>query len=285
MAHTPYPGSNNRCENPSIVVSYDGINWFEPAGIENPVSGLPPTFNNRAHYSDCHLLMRNETMELWFRHNGGQSKDRIADNDGATILRITSTDGIHWTEPEIMVEKNGRQPYLSPAVVWDNGFYTMWYTTMDGKLYRMTAYDGKNWSDPEATDLSYPKHKVWHQDVQRTDLGYETIFCAKAPDNTGDNQRKQKLFYAMSEDGMHWTEPVQIMAPGKADGAFDNDSIYRSSLVKMEDSYRIYYTGMGWRYRWYVSMCEGETISDLTGWGVTEEELAAAKAKAASAEE
>ena len=84
---------------------------------------------------------------------------------------------------------------------------------------------------------------------------------------------------------MHWTEPVQIMAPGKADGAFDNDSIYRSSLVKMEDGYRIYYTGMGWRYRWYVSMCEGETISDLTGWGVTEEELAAAKAKAASAEE
>lgn len=35
MSHTPYPNSNVAFENPSIVVSNDGLTWVEPNGIVN----------------------------------------------------------------------------------------------------------------------------------------------------------------------------------------------------------------------------------------------------------
>lgn len=91
---------------------------------------------------------------------GARILARNADNDGARILRITSTDGIHWSEPEEMIPKQGRKPLLSPAVIWEDGFYTMWYSSHDGKLYRVTSPDGAVWSKEEATDLAYPGYKV-----------------------------------------------------------------------------------------------------------------------------
>lgn len=271
MVHTPYPRCHNKVENPSICVSYDGINWFDPPGVENPVSGLPPTFNNYAHYSDGHLLMKGDVMELWFRHNGGQDPARNADNDGARILRIVSSDGIHWSEPEEMIPKQGRKPLLSPAVIWEDGFYTMWYSSHDGKLYRVTSPDGSVWSQQEATDLAYPGYKVWHQDIIRTDLGYEIVFCAKDQDGLNDNLQHQELFYAMSEDGMHWTDPVKIISANEAEGALDNNSIYRASLVKTSDGYRIYYGAMSNRKQWHIYLSQGESIAQLTGYGITDE--------------
>ena len=159
MVHTPYPRCHNKVENPWISVSYDRINRFDPPGVDNPVSGLPPTFHNYAHYSDGHLLMQGDIMELWFRHNGGQDPARNADNDGARILRMVSADGIHWSEPKEMIPKQGRKPLLSPAVIWENGFYTMWYSAHDGKLYRAMSPDGSVWSKEEAMDLDYPAIK------------------------------------------------------------------------------------------------------------------------------
>src|SRR5574344_906898 len=41
MVSTPYPGNDAYLENPSIVVSNDGVNFIEPPGIKNPVSGYP----------------------------------------------------------------------------------------------------------------------------------------------------------------------------------------------------------------------------------------------------
>ena len=69
-----------------------------------------------SHYSDGHLLMQGDIMELWFRHNGGQDPARNADNNGARILRMVSADGIHWSEPKEMIPKQGRKPLISPDV-------------------------------------------------------------------------------------------------------------------------------------------------------------------------
>ena len=267
MVHTPYPGCHNKVENPSIVVSQDGIHWTEPEGLVNPVSGLPPTFQNSAHYSDGHLLLREDTLELWFRHNGGQDPQRNADNDGAEILRITSQDGIHWTEPEVMLAKNGRKPYLSPIVMWEEGGYTMWYSAHDGRLYRRTSSDGKDWGPEEAADLAYPGYKVWHQDMISTDLGYEIVFCAKTDDGLRDNLQHQELFYAMSEDGLHFTEPVKILSYRDRGDALDNNSIYRASLVSTQEGYRLYYSAMNDRRQWHIFLSQGPSIAELTGYG------------------
>ena len=38
---TPYPGGNAAFENPSILVSQDGVTWIQPPGITNPIAGPP----------------------------------------------------------------------------------------------------------------------------------------------------------------------------------------------------------------------------------------------------
>ena len=74
MSHTPYPNTDIAYENPSIVVSNDGINWFEPDGIINPVADVyQGTDMNNNYNSDSHLFMSHygNTMNLiWRRKNG-----------------------------------------------------------------------------------------------------------------------------------------------------------------------------------------------------------------------
>src|SRR5690606_6972243 len=69
MVHTPYPYSDEKLENPSIVASNDGIYWDEPKGLINPI--VEPTEQElieRAHYSDATLVMNGDTMECWYRY-------------------------------------------------------------------------------------------------------------------------------------------------------------------------------------------------------------------------
>ncbi len=266
MAYTPYPHNDDTLENPSIAASQDGVAWVVPAGVVNPVSGLPPTYANEAHYSDPHLLMDGDVMELWFRHNYTQDPALSADVDCPRILRITSTDGVHWTEPEVMLDRVGRNVRLSPVVLLDESGYTMWYTGFDNKLYRLTSPDGKTWSKEAGTDLKFAGYRLWHQDILRTDLGYEIVFCARAYDGTSLNLSHQELFYAMSPDGIHFTKPVRIMTYKNRSGFLDDESIYRSSLVKTPDGYLLYYSARNTEKAWHIFLSRGPTISTLKGY-------------------
>ena len=267
MAYTPYPYCEDSLENPCIAVSDDGYTWFAPTGIRNPVTGYPPTFADSAHYSDPHLLMNGDTMELWFRYNPSLGDGVNADSNGAIILRTCSTDGITWSEIEEMYCGSAvRDPILSPVVELIDGTYTMWYAKRDGRIYQTASADGFTWSELTQTDLVAPNGVIWHQDMIRTDLGYEIVFCAR-PSGAQSNLHGLTLYYAASYDGVHFTDPIEIVAPRVGTDAFDNASIYRASIVKIDGFYRIYYSSMSERYIWKISLCEGESISSLKGMG------------------
>lgn len=265
MAYTPYPYCADLYENPCLAVSDDGVNWTKPDGVTNPVTGHPPTHENSAHYSDPHILMNGDEMELWFRYNPSYGDGVNADSNEGIILRIRSTDGVHWTEPEQLYQNRAaRDPVLSPIVMLSDGVYTMWYAKRDGCLYRTQSEDAHTWTTPEKTDLTAPNGRIWHQDMIQTDLGYEIVFCAR-PAGAKSNLHDLSLYYAASTDGMHFTAPVQIVAPRKGTDAFDNASIYRASILKIDGYYRIYYSSMSERYVWKISLCEGGSISGLKG--------------------
>lgn len=267
MAYTPYPYCEDSLENPCLAVSDDGYTWFAPEGIKNPVTGYPPTFENSAHYSDPHLLMNGETMELWFRYNPSYDDGVNADSNEGIILRICSTDGIHWSEAEQLYQSRAdRDPVLSPIVELVDGVYTMWYAKRDGGLYKTTSADAHTWTPLEKTDLQAPNGRIWHQDMIRTELGYEIVFCAR-PVGAKSNLHDLSLYYAASKDGVHFTDPVLIVSPRTGTDAYDNASIYRGSIVKIDGFYRIYYSSMSERYIWKISLCEGESISSLKGMG------------------
>ncbi|MGN1450514.1 MAG: hypothetical protein ACI4XQ_00290 [Eubacteriales bacterium] len=99
MAYTPYPYCDDDYENPCIAVSHDGIEWTEPEGISNPVTGFPPTLSEGAHYSDPHILVNGDVMELWFRWNPSYGNGVNADSNGGVVLRCVSENGISWSRP------------------------------------------------------------------------------------------------------------------------------------------------------------------------------------------
>lgn len=267
MAYTPYPYCADLYENPCLAVSDDGLTWTEPDGVRNPVTGVPPTHENSAHYSDPHLLMNGEIMELWFRYNPSYGDGVHADSNEGIILRTCSADGVTWTEPEQLYQNRAiMDPVLSPVVMLSDGVYTMWYARRDGSLYRTQSEDAHTWTTPEKTDLVAPNSRIWHQDMIQTDLGYEIVFCAR-PKGAKSNLHGLSLYYAASVDGIHFTDPVLIVSPRTGTDAFDNASIYRASILKTDGYYRIYYSSMSERYVWNISLCEGENISSLKGMG------------------
>lgn len=267
MVYTPYPFCEDTLENPCLAVSDDGYNWSTPPGVTNPVTGLPPTYENSAHYSDPHLVMNGKTMELWFRYNPSYGDGVNADSNEGIVFRIRSLDGVHWTQPEQLYQRRtGLDPVLSPAIILEDGVYTMWYAKRDGCLYRTTTTDGHIWTPLEKTDLSVYGRSIWHQDVIKTDLGYEIVFCARSM-NAASNLHGLALYYAASTDGLHWTKPVCIVSPRTGTSALDNASIYRATIVKASGGYKIYYSSMSENYIWKINLCEGPSIPELKGYG------------------
>ena len=267
MAYTPYPYCDDDYENPCIAVSHDGIAWTEPEGISNPVTGYPPSLEGGAHYSDPHILLNGNVMELWFRWNPYYGNGINADSNGGVVLRMTSSDGVNWSEEEIMLAGSewNFDPVLSPVVMLNpEGGYTMWYSMRDGKIWRTQSADGYNWGELEATDLEVWGYNIWHQDIIFENGVYETVFCAR-PQNSSNNLVGLDAYYAMSYDGLHWTDPVQILSPDDSVSGYDNCSIYRLSIVKTDGLYRIYYSSMSDWYVWKINLAVGENISSLVG--------------------
>lgn len=92
MAITPYPGSDALYENPSIMVSHNGVNWIENPLIQNPVCPLPAGSINQG---DNHLSYDPENDRLVMVY--------LRRSAGAQELRITfCNDGVNWSVPAVI---------------------------------------------------------------------------------------------------------------------------------------------------------------------------------------
>ncbi len=134
MVFTPYFGSigtahvSKRYENPTIVVSNDGLNWVEPLGIKNPIARALSDKESfiekknepkQAFWSDPDWLFANNQFSLYYRgcmvtaqalkNRGAKSKnnaEKLRKEAQRTVVRQTSTDGINWTPLEVVFNSN-----------------------------------------------------------------------------------------------------------------------------------------------------------------------------------
>jgi hypothetical protein len=247
MAYTPYPNQNGQQENPCIVCSDDGIHWDAPIGVENPLDGTP----TKGYNSDTHLVYREDTktLEVWWRRYEG-------DNETETIYRRTSTDGTTWTEAEMMYQNVSTDGTIanivSPCVIYDidAGLYRIWCGASAGKNVRyFESATGKDWELKGTTNLV-----CWHLDIIESNVGYEAIIATE----TGSNY----LAYATSTDGITWTEPIRVITISY-DG-FDNGRLYRSSFIKVDGYYYLYYAGVDSKDVWTIGLSVTNTPNDIT---------------------
>lgn len=249
MSMTPYPHGHDVYENPSILVSNDGNNWAAPEGLKNPVSGVPADLKAGGHYSDPQLVMKGETMELWYRYNPSlpnKGNKRLPNNAVNIYYRKTTTDGIHWTPAQKLLQS--RDGHLSLCVNYEDNLYKTWYATYGGDLMYSESKDALNWSAPVLCKVPLPKGLVpYHQDLIKNGSEYYLLQTAQKRANY-----TFQLFLLTSKDGIHFGDPQPIY-PNKDTAMWKDISFYRSTLFVKDNKLELYISMIIPRQKWFMT--------------------------------
>jgi len=249
MAFTPYPKSDDRLENPSLRASQDGLHWVLPPGVPDPIVPPPPS---PAHHADCDLVLKNGVMHLFYMTTNELHR-------ATTFSVTTSAEGSDWSTPTVVYQG---QFGVSPAVVAGDDCWLMWYVRYDSdkrgsasELLLRRGADAASWSEDERVcSVRIEGHVLWHIDVIRVNEGFEALLTA-FPEGAGP--WRSRLFHGASSDGIRWSlsQEQPILRPSVA--GWDSRLIYRSTLLKADDSYRVWYSAASWTSEWGIGFLEG----------------------------
>lgn len=268
MAYTPYPGADQRRENPHIRVSNDKITWKPVTKTDQALDPVVPFEHPDKQYnSDTHLVYRKDlnVLECYWRQ-----VDNIRRID--RIFKRTTTDGKNWSDRQLVLESDARiDGILSPSILYEDGKYKMWTVNYVGEypiLYREST-DGFHWSTPREIYFQYPSERLrsWHLDVIHTENGYEVLVVAFY---RGHRHRDMNLYYTSSKDNQNYAPCTAILKPSGNKSAWDNRGIYRSSFFIEDGSYYVYYSGIGYpigpKSSQGVGLTYGPSIDRLKGY-------------------
>lgn len=261
VAYTPYVRGNTTTENPCIAVSNDGENWGLPEGLESGLladwNGIENDYNN-----DTHLVHRDDLdrLEVWWR---------VAyDNGKAELRRRTSTDGKNWSSVEILFTGTRvGDDHISPAIIWEDGKYKMLSvnteTNYDRTLHYSESTNGTNWTARQEVTVDWGTLTPWHLDFIKVGNKYEMVLQAW---DLGENNNTSSLYYLESSDLLNWTKPALILSPTGLPSGFDNRGIYRSSLLKIDDTYFLFYSSVSTNNDRAMALSYGKNINALKGF-------------------
>ena len=274
MVATPYPGTNDNYENPSLWVSNDGINWVVPFGYTNPiVAPLDPAgtvvpfvdtvtagpFNSDPDWIIDPWDSRGVYIKMIYRQGNtitGENK----------IMYTESEDGGKtWSVP-VECYNDTVHHNLSPAIVQlgPNDFVMYYVETLiedPSVLYvrKRTSTDMITWSDPIEVNIPpLPENRrPWHLDAIKTkDGGIEILLNAKKA--TSDDP--DSLFILSSTDGTNFVienDGNPIVTP--SGNGWDDKWIYRGTFVKRSDGfYQIWYSACDKNNNFRIGYIEGD---------------------------
>lgn len=260
MAETPFSPKGkpyeDRNECPSIHVSNDGINWTEI--LKNPIDNLTEEeIEELDYFSDPHLVFVNGYIECWYRftHRKG-----ITNNySNLQLVRKTSKDGINWSEREILVnlvttEGNSLgNMVVSPAILYQNGIYRMWYVNSESRETRGLSYsestDGKKWEPAKLCTLNGIDSMPWHIDVNIFNGTYSLI-----------SYDFNDIIIYESSDGISFHFKSKLLSPSVA-GSFYCYQLYRACIIKA-NNFKVYFSAHD-SLKTYIGIMEGERIDNL----------------------
>lgn len=262
MAYTPYPWAIDTYENPCIAYSDNGYEWTNIAG--NPLDD--PLGNG--YNSDTHLVYveSTNTLEVWYRYVGDYATTPVPE----IIYRQTSTDGINWTAKEVVINNTSGDytKYLSPCILHDGNKYKMWVVNgTDRTAHYYEGADIGSLTEVRAINLSFidngDVYRLWHMDIIEDDGKTVLLGMAKTSASGAVNQ-KWTLFLATSDDNITYTTPAVVIR-GNPYGW--DKQIYRSSIVKVDGEYRIYYSAQNEKQKHGLGICTSLSLSGFVGKG------------------
>lgn len=231
MAMTPFPDSQAVLENPSVLVSDDGITWIEPPGISNPIVAAP---GGGAINSDPDIVVDNDgTMWLIYREYLVATYDKI--------YALSSADGITWGASTLILDL-GPTECLSPALLWDGSQWVMYsvdHSVPSGQVDRRTAASITGpWSAPAAVTFNTPmSFNEWHLDVILAGGQYYMLM-----QDLGTNPDIGGLYLAISSDGVNWSYDLNCRIPPGPYAAWDSTTIYHGTHQMIDEVLHIWYS-------------------------------------------
>ena len=232
MAITPYPAANAALENPSILVSNDGVAWEVPEGLTNPLA-RPPSDGFNA--DPCLFMGNDEKMWLFWR-------GYVPGTHTATIWARHSTDGITWSSKESIIVST-TEGLACPTVVVDASGYTMWTTLATTHPYmlnkRTCATPNGTWSGATTCNMNMPAgFDIWHVEVRKVGYEYYAIIDVTAG----------RLYFSTSKDGEVWKSGAKHFLNRIGTTGWDSNALYKATSLYVENGdepfIRLWYGGI-----------------------------------------
>lgn len=241
LVMTPYPWSDNRYENPSLLVSHNGINFYEPVAGLNPLAPQPPYDHN----NDPDLIFNplTESFNIFYL-------ETMRPDSQNTIL-LSSPDGIHWDKKTaVHYDLTKGDPFiLSPAVIFVGSHFYMFYvkarSTSKTEINYITSLNGEQWTKDsvQTINTNFPSQFApWHIDVFQDEDYFYMLCCGPYAD--------LNLYLGRSPDLRNWLfleEPILR----RSKNFYDSERIYRSCGIIQDDVLIVYFsirTNLGqWR--------------------------------------
>ncbi|TGE33706.1 hypothetical protein [Desulfosporosinus sp. Sb-LF] len=271
MVFTPYPNFNSAFENPSLLVSKDGLTWIDPPNIKNPLALKPLGSLNGNYNSDPELVYDPDqnTLILYWREYSGNVFEKI------WVKKISSdykqSDKILCFEKAWDYKKTGL--VLSPTV-WRKSANEWYMWTTDGNLtmHLYASTDGITWSSGQPCSVPWDTwnggYIPWHIAAKPNPIKQTIDFLVAGWPKQGTIKDCQ-LLYATAP----MSQPKEITMPllgsllvAGASDQWDNGYIYRSSFVLEPGDapkFRIWYSACSKEKAWHIGYTEG-TLDNIT---------------------
>ena len=239
----------------------------------NPVltDGTPGSWDDEGIWHPS-VLLEGSTYKMWYAGYDDTNLNQIG--------LATSPDGYAWTKegsnPVLHVgapgswEENG---VSRPKVILDGSTYKMWYTGVDSSGVIQVGYatspDGISWTKhPGNPVLAVGAASSWEDEdvtgptVLKDNGTYQMWYAG----NAGSMFR---IGHATSIDGIAWIkDPANPVLDVGGVGEWDWLGIYSPDVVKVGDSYKLWYSGETLPQAWQTGYAESTDGSSWTRKGM-----------------
>jgi len=233
MAMTPFPYSNRRLENPSLVTGSDGMHFERVVGAASPLVPPPPIDHNED--PDLRRDPASGDYELLYLETMRPTRQ--------TVVALRSHDLETWTRRDAIVHDlaHGDPFIVSPAaVVGDDGHTHLFYVSVGepNVISALISSDGATWDPATAVPVAIDLGGInpWHIDVIRGAHGFGMLISGFDVEF-----RHQDLYLATSPDLLTWTfQPTPLL--DHTDPRLGVVTLYRSTGVVSGNTLVVWYS-------------------------------------------
>jgi PKD repeat protein len=268
LAATPYEGANSTLENPCLYYSDDGMTWFTPRGVTNPID---PAIGVAAEYnSDPEILYNPSTNKLMIYY---REYHESPPNTYLEEVHLRTYDG-STVSNEIIC--NGLIGGISPSVILDGSTYYMWLVNWryvnPYEIHRFTSTDGINWSGDtrvywnQTSVYGTGTDQPWHLDTIKGNNNSK-VYSILTISNAGSTTQTCNLLATADTITSNFTvQSRPVMKPGTTQDLGVTGAFYKATMLWRgttdAEGMDVWYSYQGGNY-------EAKGPLNGNGWGVS----------------